>query len=110
MADLRPIEVVTLAALSDGALHGYGLVLRIAEITDGRMRVRPGNLYRVLHRLETAGLVTESAAPAGEADADERRRYFRITPKGRRVAAADLGMYAAVLRQSSLLRELKGGA
>jgi DNA-binding PadR family transcriptional regulator len=108
MADLTPVEVVTLAVLSDGPMHGYGLVQRIAEMTNGRMRVRPGNLYRVLHRLETSGLVeeVEPVAPS----AGDRRRCFRLTRRGRLEAKAELGMYASVLRQSTALREVRGDA
>lgn len=101
MAELKPVEIVTLAALSDGTAHGYGLVQRIEELTGGRMRIRPGNLYRVLHRLGDAGLVEEVELPGADAGS-ERRRYFRITRRGRQEAAAELGMYASVLKKSAL--------
>jgi DNA-binding PadR family transcriptional regulator len=102
MEDLTPTEVVVLAALSDRARYGYELVERIAEITEQAVQIRPGNLYRVLSRLVDAGLVTELAAPK---DVDERRRYFRATAQGRRAAAAQLDMYAGVLRRVPSLRD-----
>jgi DNA-binding PadR family transcriptional regulator len=102
MAELTPVEVMTLAALADGPLHGYGLVQRIEELTDGRMRVRPGNLYRVLNRLESAGLVDE--VESGGAEVGERRRRFRLSAKGRREAKAELGMYARVLERFGAVR------
>ena len=111
MAELKPVEVVTLAGLSDGPLHGYGLVQRIEELTDGRMRVRPGNLYRVLNRLETAGLVEEVELGGGDSGGGaDRRRFFRVTGRGRREVVAELGMYAGVLKQSRSLREARRDA
>lgn len=104
MPGLPPVELFTLAALADGPAHGYAIVVRIAEMSEGRIEVRPGNLYRVLERLEDRGLIAESAAPAGE-EADERRRYFRITPAGRREAKDELAMYAGAARRSKSLRQ-----
>lgn len=103
MAELTPVELVVLAALSDRARYGYELVHRIAELTDGRVRVRPGNLYRVLERLMERGLVRETAAGAGE---DERRRYFRATAQGCRVAAEELSLYGQLLARTPVLRDL----
>ena len=104
MTDLTPVELIVLAALSDQARYGYELVQHIAELTDERLEIRPGNLYRVLNRLMERGLVREMASvPAGE---DERRRYFRATPKGCRVAAEELAMYGRVLRRAPALKEL----
>jgi PadR family transcriptional regulator len=107
MSGLKPIELVALAGLADGPLHGYGLVVRIRGLTEGRVRVRPGNLYRVLHRLETAGLI-EAMAESGAGE-DERRRYFRLTPGGRRAVVGELGMYTSILNGSKALREARGG-
>ena len=102
MEELTSIEVVVLAAVSDQARYGYELVERITEITQGAVEMRPGNLYRVLSRLVDAGLVSELAPPR---DVDERRRYFRATANGRRAAAAQLDMYAGVLRRVPALRD-----
>ena len=102
MDDLTLAEVVLLAALSDRARYGYELVERVEELTDGKITMRPGNLYRVLHRLADSGLVTELAGPAGT---DERRRYFRATPLGRRTAARQLAMYVGVLQRVPALRD-----
>jgi DNA-binding PadR family transcriptional regulator len=104
MSALTAVETVILAALSDRARYGYELVQRMAELTDGRMSVRPGNLYRVLDRLLERGLVSETEA--SERDADERRRYFRATALGRRVAADELAMYGMVLKRVPALKEL----
>lgn len=106
--ELTQVEALTLAALSDRARYGYGLVQRISELTDGRFSIRPGNLYRVLHRLELRGLARElddGEAPEG----DERRRWFIATPEGRRAAAEELSMYARVLQLTPGLRQALGG-
>jgi DNA-binding PadR family transcriptional regulator len=101
--ELTSLEAIVLAALADRPRYGYELVQRIEELTEGRRQVRPGNLYRVLDRLEARGYAEESvnAAEAGE---DERRRYFHATPAGLRAAEAELSMYGRVLRRAGGLR------
>jgi DNA-binding PadR family transcriptional regulator len=104
LTDLTPLEAIVIAALSDRARYGYELVERIAELTEGRMRVRPGNLYRVLERLGARGLVAETRDAAGERE-DERRRYFRATARGVRAAGEELSFYGRVLGRAPGLRE-----
>ena len=85
---MRATELQILLVLLDGSRHGYGIVAALREESDGAIALEPGNLYRVLHRLLAAGLVKETD---GEADDEaERRRYYGVTPLGRRVAAAEL--------------------
>ena len=101
--ELTSFEAIVLAAIADRPRYGYEMVERIAELTDGRRRVRPGNLYRVLEKLEARGLAEEVAAAAeGE---DERRRYFRATRAGVRAAEEELSMYGGVLRRARVLRQ-----
>ncbi len=97
---LRPVEFFVLAVLKDGPLHGYGIVQDVARRTDGRIKIRPGNLYRVLDRMLDRGLL-ETADRRTMRDSDsERRTYHKITPLGRRVVAAEAeilgGMVAGV--------------
>ena len=105
MSDFTPLELIVLAALSDRDRYGYELVERIAELTDGRVRIRPGNLYRVIQRLMDRALVEETTAEMPDAGGDERRRYFRATPEGCRVAADELAMYGRVLERAHGLTE-----
>jgi len=86
---LKPVDLQLLLALADGELHGYGLVLAIDRATDGLLKLDPGNLYRVIKRLLDEGLVAE-APPRRPAGGEERRRYYRMTPLGRRVLVAEL--------------------
>src|SRR5262245_1899705 len=86
---LRPIEFHILLALASDERHGYAILQEVKELTDGDLELEPGTLYRALHRLLKDGWIAESARrPAADVD-DERRRYYRLTPVGRRVATAE---------------------
>src|SRR3954462_15972749 len=87
---LKPIDLEILLALADGERHGYGLVQAIAAHSDGLVALDPGNLYRVFKRLLADGLVGEAGQRAAADAGRERRRYFRLTPLGGRVLAAEL--------------------
>jgi DNA-binding PadR family transcriptional regulator len=102
---LRAIEFQVLLALSGDERHGYGIMQEAARVTGGDP-LEPGTLYRALHRMLAAGWVVESARrPAADLD-DERRRYYRLTPLGRRIAAAEaerLARLVAAARANRLL-------
>lgn len=86
---LRPIEFQILLVLAEGDSHGYGIIQATEERTGGKVKLRPGTLYRAMQRLEDAGLIRESERrPAPEVD-DRRRRYFGLTPEGRRMASEE---------------------
>jgi len=95
---LKPTELQLLLALSERELHGYGLTQAIAESSGGVIALEPGNLYRVIKRLLGAALVVESdRRPAPDLGADERRRYYRLTPLGARVLAAELSRLRSIV-------------
>lgn len=96
---VTPQEALVLAATWDRARYGYELVGRIEELTGGRMKLRPGNLYRLLDRLEEKGMVEEVPDAPGSEE-DERRRYFRATEAGVRAATEELSMYGTALRRA----------
>lgn len=102
---MNPVEFLVLAVLTDGPLHGYGLTGEIAARTGGRVRVRPGNLYRVLDRLAGKRLIAE----VGDDPASGRRNY-EITDLGRRAARAESELRARVVGASEGLRDLTGPA
>ena len=86
---LKPVDFMVLMTLAARELHGYGIVAEIAERTESRIRLVPGNLYAVLQRLRSRGLLDETdRRPAPDLD-DERRRYYAITAFGRLVLAAE---------------------
>ena len=94
---LKPVEALVLSMLSGGERHGYGIRQDIIEHTHGAIALEAGNLYRTLRRLEMEGLVDESTRRPS-ADDDERRRYYRLTPLGRRVLIAELERLRALVR------------
>src|SRR3954471_277519 len=86
---LRPVEFHILLALAAEERHGYGLLQEVANLTDGEIELEPGTLYRALHRMLKDGWIAESSRrPASDAH-DERRKYYRLTPVGRRLATAE---------------------
>ncbi|HKA91001.1 MAG TPA: helix-turn-helix transcriptional regulator [Haliangiales bacterium] len=94
---LKPAHYLLLVVLADGDCHAYALKKEVALRTDGRVRLGPGTLHRALGWLLEATLVEESPdRPARTLD-DERRRYYRLTPLGRRVAAAETERLAALV-------------
>lgn len=74
-----------LVSLVDSEQHGYGIMQDVLDRSDGKVRLWPATLYGSLKRLIEAGLIIESGdRPAPEFD-DARRRYYKLTPLGRRV-------------------------
>lgn len=86
---LRPVEFQVLLSLAQGERHGYGIMREAFALSEGATVLEPGTLYRALRRMLRAGLVVESARRPDPDRADERRRYYRLTELGRRVAAAE---------------------
>lgn len=80
---LKPTDLHVLLALAPGELHGYALVKRIEEQSDGSVRMLPGNLYAILRRLELDRLIRPSRRKPAP-DEDQRRRYYELTAEGRR--------------------------
>lgn len=102
---LTPAMLHILLALADGNMHGLGIADWVEDTTDGAVELGPGTLYRSLKKILEEGLIRE-AAP--EPSADPRRRYYAITPAGRRLAAreaARLERLVEVARARRLLPE-----
>lgn len=91
---LPHLPFLVLLALADGARHGWAVIRRIEDISGGRDAPSTGSLYLAMSRLEERGLLEEEAAPS---DADGRRRYFRLTPLGRRVLHAETERLASLV-------------
>jgi DNA-binding PadR family transcriptional regulator len=94
---LPPHDLHVLLALLDEPRHAYGLSQAVDE-ENGAVRLEIGSLYRILSRLTRQGLIDDFAPPADAEGHEARRRYYRITPFGRRVAAAEAERLATVLR------------
>jgi DNA-binding PadR family transcriptional regulator len=95
---LAPAFFHILIALADGERHGYSIMQDVADRTDGRVRMSPGTLYGSIKRMLGEGLIEELTS--GAAAADERRRFYRITRFGRRVAAAEAERLTSLLSQA----------
>jgi len=78
---LRPAIYHILLALVDHDRHGLGIADEIVRFSDGSLDLGPGTLYRSLAELAETGVIR--TVPAPSADADPRRKYYRITPEGR---------------------------
>ena len=111
--ELLPLKSVVfhvLLSLVDGERHGYGIVQDIAQRTSAHLQMEPGNLYRTLRFMLDEGLIEESdRRPAPDAD-DERRRYYRVTRFGRRVASAEAARLAELVADARARNLLKGNA
>ncbi len=104
---LKPTVFFILVALGERERHGYGLVKAIEKYAPGT-RIEPANLYRTLRAMTREGLVAESSRrPDPDLD-DARRRYFRITEKGARLARAEGERLSKLVRIARKLRPSEG--
>ncbi len=100
---LLPLPVAVfhiLVALADHERHGYGIMQDVAARTEGKMRLSPGTLYGSIKRMLEQGLIQESDERPDPALDDERRRYYRLTPFGRRVAGAETERLSKLVSQA----------
>ncbi len=107
-ADPNPEELLPLpgavfqilVALADRERHGYGIMQDIADRTSGKFRLSPGTLYGSIKRMLEQELIEESDERPDPSLDDERRRYYRITPFGRRVAGAETERLSRLVSQA----------
>ena len=85
-----------LLSLAGEQRHGLGIAADVKAFTNGRLTLGPGTLYGTIKRLLEAGLIEDLGSPSGDED-DPRRRYYRITAKGRRALEAETEGLASVL-------------
>jgi DNA-binding PadR family transcriptional regulator len=90
----------TLVALADGEKHGYAILKEIARRTDGSVRLSAGTLYALIRRATADGLIVESDERPDPALDDERRRYYRLTPFGRRVTIAEITRLESIVEMA----------
>jgi PadR family transcriptional regulator, regulatory protein PadR len=75
------LDMLILKAVSLGPLHGYGVLLRIQQISGEQLEIQQGSLYPALYRLEHQGLI---ASEWGESDNNRKAKFYRLTAAGRR--------------------------
>ena len=86
---LPPAVFHILVAVADADRHGYAIIQEVAARTGGEVTLSAATLYRSIQRMQEQGLLVESKARPAPEDDDERRRYYRITPRGRAAARAE---------------------
>jgi DNA-binding PadR family transcriptional regulator len=101
---LSPAALHILLALAGEDRHGYGIMQEVARQSSNRYRLGPGTLYDNLQKLLDQHIVAESS-PTPSADA--RRRYYRLTPFGRRLLATEITRLEGVVRQAKLHLKLR---
>ena len=102
---LTPALFHVLLALTDADAHGYAILKEVAARTEGRVQLSTGTLYGIIKRLLADGFVRESVAAS-----TDRRRVYRLTPFGRRVALAEAERLRDLVMAAQAKRLLTGPA
>lgn len=102
---LKPKVLQILLSLADGPSHGYSIMQDVAARSDGQIRIWPAGLYSTLRELEELDLIAES--DTRPPDDDERRRYFELTPFGKRVLNAEVQRLEAIVDRARASRALR---
>ena len=105
---LTPAVFHILLALAGGERHGYAIMQEITTSTEGQLRLGPGTLYRSLKQMLAWGLIEEADERPDPALDDERRRYYRLSDLGRRVAQAEGRRLQRLVAQAQAKQLLPG--
>jgi DNA-binding PadR family transcriptional regulator len=101
---LSAVAVLALSSLSETPLHGYAIMKDVAARSRGEVEPGATSLYRTLWQLSAEGLVSEDEDRRSPQPGDERRRYFRITPAGRRALAGELARLQRLVAAARVTR------
>lgn len=105
---LKPAHYLLLVSLADGDRHGYALKKDVLRRTGGKVDMGQGTLYRSIRQLEEGRLIEEAGERPDPALDDDRRRYFRLTEFGRRVARAETERLAQLVHAAKSTSLLAG--
>jgi DNA-binding PadR family transcriptional regulator len=97
---LTPAVFQILLALSGGERHGYAIMREVEASSQGQLRIGPGTLYRSIKQMLAQGFIVETEERPDPTLDDERRRYYRLTDFGQRVAAAEARRLARLVAQA----------
>ena len=97
-----------LLSLADADRHGYGIMRQVEEQSGGRMRLGPGTLYSSVQSLLEEKLIDEVTPREDPAPNSERRRYYRLTAAGRKLARAEADRLADLLRVARACKIFRG--
>ena len=104
---LKPKVLHLLLAVADGPRHGYSIMQEVLERTDGQVRLWPAALYGLLRELEKLEWIVESDTRPSADEDDQRRRYFVLTPLGKRVLDGEVRRLEAIVHQARASRALR---
>ena len=94
------LDLLILKAVSLGRLHGYGVLLRIEQISGGALQIQQGALYPALYRLEYQGLISSEW---GTSDNNRRAKYYHLTAPGRRRLGEDTASWNRLAQAISMV-------
>jgi DNA-binding PadR family transcriptional regulator len=97
-----------LIALADRDRHGYSIMQDVAGRTEGKVQLSAGTLYSSIRRMLEQGLIEELKDSPDPTSSDERRRYYRLTRFGRRVAAAEVDRLNELVEQARATGLVRG--
>ncbi|HZL95314.1 MAG TPA: PadR family transcriptional regulator [Vicinamibacterales bacterium] len=102
------LDLLVLKSLSTGANHGYGIAMRIHQLSDDVLRIEEGSLYPALYRMEEQGLIESEWRVT---DNNRKAKFYRLTRKGRTAADAELDSWLRLSKAiARVLRGLEQGA
>ena len=101
---LTPVMFHVLLALADRNRHGLGIAEHAESVTGGHLALGPGTLYGAIKRLLELELVVDTDKSPGDDRPDPRRRYYAITPLGRRALAIEATQMASAVKAARLKR------
>lgn len=90
---LAPRDLLILSVLSEGPLHGYGIIQAVQERSESGVLLDPANLYRVLHRMRRDEWIRDVP------EEGERKRLYEVTPHGRRLLVAEVDRLERLLQE-----------
>jgi transcriptional regulator len=92
---LGTLDLLVLKVLAGGPEHGYGITLRVKQLSDEALQVEEGSLYPALHRMEQAGWIRPEWKPS---ENKRRAKYYHLTPSGRERLAEEQENWMRVSR------------
>jgi transcriptional regulator len=84
------LDLLILKAVSLGGLHGYGVLVRLQQLTGGRLQIQQGSLYPALYRLERKGWITSEW---GESENKRKAKFYTLSPAGRKQLKAETALW-----------------
>jgi len=100
------LDLLILKAISLGPLHGYGILLRIQQVSGERLAIQQGSLYPALARLEHQGMVV---GEWGESENKRRAKYYRLSVKGRKQLQAEVKYWSGLVEAITLVLKASPG-